>query len=63
MFYITVLDDRRPAVVSDGRGRPREFPTNKKARNFVDGRPYLKRMKPRISEDISRIRYNHRVDI
>ena len=38
MYYI-IIDDGK--VVADSSGKPREFSKPKKARNFVNGRPYL----------------------
>jgi hypothetical protein len=37
MYYIVVNDE----VLADSSGKPREFPKPKKARNFIEGRPYL----------------------
>jgi len=63
VFYITVLAGRRPAVVTDGRGRARSFPKAKKAYNFVEGRPYLRAMKPRVVESLNSQLATFKVDL
>jgi hypothetical protein len=42
MFYIIVTGDP-DKVIADRRGTPREFPKVKKAHNFINGRPLLRK--------------------
>jgi len=63
MFYIIVIVDGVPHVVSNQKGTPRTFPKHKKARNFIDSRRYLKSRNPQITENIEGITKRFRVEL
>lgn len=62
-FYIIVCIDGVEKVVSESNGTPREFPKQKKARNFIAGRPYLEAKNPQIVTYIDEIKHHFRVDL
>ncbi len=61
-YIIVIIDDIRKVVVSSN-GVPREFPKQKKARNFIAGRPYLEAKNPQIVTDIDEIKHHFKVDL
>lgn len=61
MFYIVVTKDETQKVVADSEGEIREFPKQKKAKNFVNGRPYLK--DPQIVTEIGGIKSRLKVEL
>jgi hypothetical protein len=63
MYYIVVIVDRVPKVVSNMKGTPRTFPKHKKARNFIDSRRYLKSRNPQVVESIEGITERFRIDL
>jgi hypothetical protein len=63
MFYIVVDDGNKKRVVSSSNGHPREFPKHKKARNFINGRPFLRDANSQIVTEIDGIKYYMKVDI
>lgn len=62
-FYIIVTIDDIRKVVAASNGVPREFPKQKKARNFINGRPYLEAKNPQIVIDIDDIKHHFKVDL
>jgi len=63
IFYIVVSDDDKKKVVTTSNGHPCKFSKRKKARNFIDGRAYLKVKSPQIVTEIDDIEYYLKVDL
>lgn len=63
IFYIVVSIDDVKRVVAASNGGIREFPKQKKAKNFINGRPYLEEKNPQIVTDIDNIKHLFRVDL
>ncbi len=62
-MYIIVFTDDTQSVISTAKGTPRDFPRAKKARNFIQGRPRLRNLNWRVTEDIGSIDGRLRVDL
>jgi hypothetical protein len=61
MFYVVITQNEKQMVVTDSDGQVRAFPKLKKAKNFIDGRLYLK--EPQIATEIDGIKQYFKVDL
>jgi hypothetical protein len=62
-MYIIIIGSGTRSVVATAKGIPRDFPKAKKAKNFLQGRPRLRDLEYKLTDDISDIPNRMRVDL